>query len=311
MNIIKEKNLVEITPVSNQLFFPTCVSNSVCDAIEYSNKDGVELSRLFVFWNTSNNGTSLPGALDISKNIGIPPESMWEYTKDNFNIKPIDTSFIAASNRKFDSFSLILTKNEIISTIDAGFPIIIGMTCPMSFNEFKMNEHGTFITSINKDYVFTENEPIDETFQHAMLIVGYKIFDNNKCQFRIRNSWGKDWMDNGYCWFESEYVINNVESLFAITKYKDTESIISKRNLEFVISITLTYILALMLSSHKIYMFLITAIITCFIFWRRFIYNKSVIDEMNIFKLLISFRNLKGNILRIPFIRKTINFYLS
>ena len=41
---------------------------------------------------------------------------------------------------------------------------------------------------------------------HAILIVG---FDDNRQLFIVRNSWGADWGDRGYCYFPYSYVLDS------------------------------------------------------------------------------------------------------
>ena len=40
---------------------------------------------------------------------------------------------------------------------------------------------------------------------HAMALSGY---DDSKNAFRVRNSWGEEWGDNGSIWVDYEFFIN-------------------------------------------------------------------------------------------------------
>ena len=65
----KKENILRLrTSISDQGQLPSCTSNATCDAFEQVNGDGVELSRLFVFWNSRPvkilTGTSIRSALD-------------------------------------------------------------------------------------------------------------------------------------------------------------------------------------------------------------------------------------------------------
>ena len=55
---------------------------------------------------------------------------------------------------------------------------------------------------------------------HAVCIVGY---DESKQTFKVRNSWGEKWGDDGYCYFPFEYITNpNLASDFwTVNKIKD------------------------------------------------------------------------------------------
>ena len=302
MNIVKEKILKEITPISDQLQLLTCVPNTLCDGMEYVNGNGVNLSRMFVFWNSlkgSSGGALIDSSFDVAKNIGVPPENLWPYLKENVDVKPTDEAFKRAGDTK-GNFSLVLSRKEIIAAIDSNNPVIIGIVCPQSFNNPK---------SLIKDRPFKSDDPVDETYLHAMLIVGYKIFDNGTCHFRIRNSYGVEWMDGGYCWFESDYIINNTSSSWQIHSVYPNESIVSKRNSEIIFGISILFILMIFgIIKAPIVWAIITPIVTAFFLWRRIYANKSVRDEANIFKLISLYRNSTGSPVKL--FRGIINYFL-
>jgi len=51
----------------------------------------------------------------------------------------------------------------------------------------------------------TYNNPGMQHAYHAMILVGY---DDSKKAFRIRNSWGNDWGDDGSIWVDYEFFLN-------------------------------------------------------------------------------------------------------
>jgi len=279
------------------------VAEALCDGMEYVNGDGVNLSRLFLFWNSSkgtSGGALINSSLDSAKNTGVPPENLWPYLKANVDVKPTDEAFKRAGARK-GNFSLILSRKEMIAAIDENNPVVIGILCPQSFNN-----PGSLI----KDRPFKDSDAIDETFHHAMLLVGYRIFDNGTCHFRIRNSYGADWMDGGYCWFESDYIINRATSSWRIHSTQPNESIISKRNSEIIFGISLLFILMIFgVLRGPIAWAIITPIVTGFLLWRRLYMNKSAHDEVNIFKLISSFRN-STDFTPVRLFKGIINYFL-
>ena len=81
----------------------------------------------------------------------------------------------------------ILIKTEISKY---GFPVVIGIS---KYSSNSINNVGT-------DGIF--NPVYDELGGgHAMTIVGYDDYKNGG-SYRIVNSWGDDWGDNGYCWMK-------------------------------------------------------------------------------------------------------------
>jgi len=51
----------------------------------------------------------------------------------------------------------------------------------------------------------TYNNPGMQHAYHAMILVGY---DDGKKAFRVRNSWGDDWGDNGSIWIDYDFFLN-------------------------------------------------------------------------------------------------------
>jgi hypothetical protein len=92
-------------------------------------------------------------------------------------------------------------RKEIKRQLDMGRPITFGTKLPVGFNEFR---------STGTD---AEGKPIDVTqpFKgggnctgthcggHAMVITGY---DDTRSAYRVLNSWGSDWGDYGYLWWD-------------------------------------------------------------------------------------------------------------
>jgi hypothetical protein len=133
-----------------------------------------------------------------------------------------------------------------------------------------------------------------------MIIVGYRIFEDGSCHFRVRNSWGNNWMDGGYCWFESDYIINNASSSWRVLPTHPGESLLSKRNFEFIFGIVTLFILEIFRIIHgPLAYFLITPIVILLLCWRRFYVNVSVLDEAHLFKLISSYRNTKDSPVRL------------
>lgn len=303
MKTIKEKILKEITPVSNQLRFPTCVANAICDALEYINKDEINLSRMFLYWNANKGatgGANISSALDVSKNLGIPPESIWPYSDDDLDKKPTEESYKEASERKNGNFYLVLSRSDIIEAIDNENPVVIGIKCPDLFNRSSV---------LVKDRVFLNTDAVDESYRHAMIIVGYRIFENGNTHFRVRNSYGSYWMDEGYCWFESDYIINNVDSSWAVSPVAINESSLSKRNLETFLSVILFCIFNHYSMFNSWLNITLFSVFFIFVIWKRFFYRSSMLDTTNIIKLTVNYRNTKNSPALI--LRKPINSYLS
>lgn len=231
----KEKILSEMTPISDQGQLRSCTSNATCDGFEYVLGDRVDLSRLFVYWNSRSNkthatGTTIRSALDSIRVYGVPPEYMWPYDPEKVNTKPSEGAWTVAEQRKRTTYYRVQNCQEIVTAIDAGWPVIFSVFLDDDFVN----------TWPHPDHVFTGEKLTDSS--HAMLIVGYRKTDSG-CQFRIRNSWGSKWCDEGYCWFTESYVAQ-LNDAWVVTNYEPQEPAFSKRNVEFAASTLVTFGLA-------------------------------------------------------------------
>ena len=220
-----EYTIPEVTAISNQEVLPSCVSNAVCDAFECVDGTKIDLSRLFVYWNSRFDpkqvtGTDIRDALDAIRVWGVPPETLWPYAPAKVNVRPSDDVWPVAAQHKRMTYYRVQTQQEMVASIDAGWPVVFGIQLDAEF----------LTRNPAADYVFRGEVLADA--RHAMLIVGYR-FVGNALHFRVRNSWGTDWGDAGYCWFDSAYMMRDYHDGWAITNFTMVEPLTSIRNVEF------------------------------------------------------------------------------
>lgn len=276
----KQRILRERTPVSYQGDLPSCTSNATCDAFEYITDNKTELSRLFVFWNSRTNkqammGTTIRSALDSLRVHGVCSEDLWPYDEKKVNIEPSPEAKKDAEKRRRTTYYRVRNQSEIVAAIDAGWPVIFSI--PLDEDFLRINP--------GKDHVF-EGNSLSNSF-HAMIIVGYR-FVGEECHFRVRNSWGKDWGDEGYCWFSSKYVMRAHQDCWAVTNYTPKEHLFSKRNVELAASSILTTSLASFFYyaadtgqlDSSIPGILMMVGFEAYAIWRRFKLNVAINDKM-------------------------------
>lgn len=87
--------------------------------------------------------------------------------------------------------------NNFKGYLNAGRPIAIGAKLGDRFMEWKSS------AIISSD---TYNNPGMQHAYHAMVLVGY---DDSKNAFRVRNSWGKSWGDEGSIWVDYDFFVKN------------------------------------------------------------------------------------------------------
>ena len=82
-------------------------------------------------------------------------------------------------------------------SIDEGNPVVIAMYVPNSFCYTK----GDTWARLSSDVA--DGDQGHQHGRHAMCIIGYDD-DHKGGAFRLQNSWGGNWADNGYIWVEYE-----------------------------------------------------------------------------------------------------------
>lgn len=151
------------------------------------------------------NGAYVSDCLKNLKTVGIPklkdysedcpqetiPNSIYKKA-DNYKIKGYATLWNTA-NPSTDKQRVQLVKKSI----DEGNPVVIAMYVPTSFC------YSSGSTWIKKSTDEATGNQGHQHGRHAMCIIGYDD-DQDGGAFRIQNSWGKAWADNGYIWIKYE-----------------------------------------------------------------------------------------------------------
>lgn len=179
----------------------SCTANAIAAAYEYEQiRTGAGLhftpSRLFIYYNErvilgtvkEDSGAMIRDGIKSMVKLGAPPEKMHTYSDDptKFKRKPSARCYKEALNHQLVKYQRVLSTSVIQQSLAAGFPVVAGFSVYESFE--------------SDDVARTGNVPVPADGEallggHAILIVGYA---NGK--WIVRNSWGKDWGDAGYCY---------------------------------------------------------------------------------------------------------------
>jgi C1A family cysteine protease len=222
--------------VSNQFSLPACVANACADMMEaatvldkvqkgmvldVARSSTPDLSRMFVWWNARNEmdpsqvnnpnaGTYNRLAMDVLARFGVPTEARWPYDPLKATTRPSIMSYREAFPNRFDAFYSIDMDGDsrlraIVQALNAKHNVLFGTALANSFMSYSggsvMHHPGTFDSIIGR---------------HAMVICGW----NPAWQaFKIRNSWGQLWGEQGYGWIHADYVTwPGTKSLWVATK---------------------------------------------------------------------------------------------
>jgi C1A family cysteine protease len=208
------ESLVPYFPeVDDQQQINSSPAQACVDLVQYFDRRAlgrtVRLSKLFVYQATQrllgtlgNNGVDLRSTLKAIASFGIPYEQHWPYDLEKIHEEP--AAFLYAFADRFRSIRYIRldgrngTGQETLaivkSLLNAGFPSVFGFSVPTS-------------TSRDGDIPY---RPTFDTIQggQAVVAVGYddQRLSSTKGALQIRNSWGRDWGDDGYGWLPYAYV---------------------------------------------------------------------------------------------------------
>lgn len=179
---------------------------------DYSTFDNV-MSPAFVYNQSKelggcNVGSCIENALYILKTKGTNTWADFPYDQNNCTLIPSTEQYQAANKNKISNYYSVIPIIEggsysllnILKTfISEGTPIIIGMKTDKNFTKaIPKTNTGT--------YIYKEHNPQQDHGNHAMLIVGYNDELN---AFKVVNSWGSDWANNGYCYISYDFFRNN------------------------------------------------------------------------------------------------------
>jgi len=189
----------------------SCVANAFAGAYEYLAKrhlgNSGDVSRLFIYYNAraaeemqdEDCGSQMSYAIDGLKNHGACSEDVWPNEADMITESPPDEAYEHAARFTIQEAEFIETDLDLWRhTLAEGYPIAFALNTFDSFDDASENK--------GKVPMPKKSDNVRETHGwHAMLCVGYS--DKDK-MFIVRNSWGPQWGDKGYCYIPYSYIIH-------------------------------------------------------------------------------------------------------
>ena len=197
------------SPVVDQGALGSCTANAIGSGFrEYLQiRDGHPLtlmSRLYLYWHerelmgtiNEDSGAYIRDGFKVLQTLGCAPESRWVYDVTKFTQRPSSAAEEAAAQFKINEYNSVLTFEEMQQALSDGLPVVIGIKVYESFESY--NTGLTGIVTVPKD---------GEAFLggHAVLVVGYKKFNDGVTYAIVKNSWGDNWGVFGYCYIPKDY----------------------------------------------------------------------------------------------------------
>ena len=208
MGALPTKHFLNMPPVGDQKSQGSCTSWSVgygCgsfymqDASPYSNNSELG-SPKFLFnqikIGNCTGGTTYPSNLTLLKDKGVCSLSDMPYDDGECSVQPNSSQLNSASSNKILRWEMV-DKNSVTnvkSLLYSGYPVMIAFETEDNFNNFTT-------PIIWKSKKGTPNG------SHATIVCGY---DDDKNAFKVQNSWGPSFKDNGYFWIDYSFFPNVV-----------------------------------------------------------------------------------------------------
>ena len=195
-----------LSPVENQGQLGSCTANATAGAYEYlmwwHKQTQFDLSRLFLYYNSravnnktnEDDGAMLYDVLQVLHDYGVCSEKTWPYVVQKFAQRPPDNCYEEAKNYGISKYEHVdLDLNTWKSVLAQGYPIIFAI---YTYSNMQNPRNG---------YITVPRANEKQTGGHAMCCVGYSDPDR---VFIVRNSWGHQWGDKGYCYIPYDYIMN-------------------------------------------------------------------------------------------------------
>lgn len=149
-------------------------------------------------------GTQICTVIDRLAQHGFPPESVWPYDVSLFgDDPPLAASHYASDQRVKQA----LGYHQIDEAGDARIEQM-----RRALTAGKLVVFGTLVTkafcSESPSGTVMRPEPSNAIAAgHALTACGYEVDPaTGRLHFRVANSWGKDWGEQGFCWFDYAYL---------------------------------------------------------------------------------------------------------
>jgi len=193
-------------PVYDQGNLGSCTANAGGGVVQFKRMQARKLafipSRLHLYWWTrfiqnsvnEDSGASIRNTFKALNKYGFCHETIWPYKISQFKTKPSTAANNEAAGLKLVSYASVPQNGPAIQgALADGHPVVFGFSV---FNNFKPNSKGMIPMPKKTDRV---------EGGHAVIAVGYKMISGS-LYYIIRNSWGKGYGINGYCYMPAAYV---------------------------------------------------------------------------------------------------------
>lgn len=204
-------------PIKNQGKQGACSSFSLTSVFEYfinnETHQNYDMSEAYVYYNAReiqgdtsiDEGANLYNVIRGMASKGVCLEELCPYDSSVFDKRPSDEAYEDGKGHTVTTAKDIPISVETVkSAINEGYPVV---GCFRIFESLQENTSGYIPMP-------TDNERSSEEEKfHAMVICGY---NDKHGHFIVRNSWGTDFGDKGYCYLPYSYLRDSDLTRYAV-----------------------------------------------------------------------------------------------
>jgi len=221
-------------PVGNQGIQNSCTAWALAYAVKsYQEKveervpfysgSTVDNNRVFspaYLYNQMNNGRDGGSSLIFSMNLlseqGCVPLSEMPYNSSDYLTLPSAETKTKAKQYRIDYWRQVNFQDpkEVKAQINAGYPVVIGTKIDKGLEEIGNSAENPCIW---KQYTGSEFNG------HAMVVVG---FDDHLKAFKIMNSWGSQWGNDGFFWISYDFFPVCVQEAYVMKDAQNSNNMV-------------------------------------------------------------------------------------
>jgi len=202
----------DMPPVYDQGQLNSCTANAIAAAVDFDNhlqtQQFLTPSRMWIWYQeraiegtvSQDVGAQVRDGAKVVASLGVCPESDWPYDPATFAQAPAQKDYTDALGDRVLTYSTVPQDLwSIKSVLAGGRPVVFGFTVYSAFESQQVASSGIVPMPSPDDHVVGG---------HAVVLVGY---NDAVDRFRVRNSWGTSWGQQGY--FEMPYLYVTSASL--------------------------------------------------------------------------------------------------
>ncbi len=204
--------------VEDQGQLGSCTANALAGNLEFldNHEDHTctDVSRLFIYYNERllqgnedvDSGATLRDGVKTLSKAGVCSEKIWPYVIGQFTDKPSAACYKEALKHRIVSYHRLETVWDMLACLAEGFPFVFGFSVYESFESLQTARTGVVEMPSSKEQLLGG---------HAVVAVGYT---QKEQRFIVRNSWGTQWGQQGYCTMPFAYLESLARDFWTIRK---------------------------------------------------------------------------------------------